>query len=404
MAVRAIRGGMASAMTHSRDDVFDVAVAGGGPAGAATARRLALKGWRVLLLERSQFAKPRIGESLTPAVQRELCDLGVWDDFLALQPLPSWGTASIWGEAAPQSHSHVFNPYGCGWHVNRSAFDQMLARMAASAGAYFCEGSTLRRSEYRGGLWQLQVTAQSSADGAKIGTMRARVLVDATGRSAHVARAIGAERIPFDHLMGIAMRWSGVGTSELGHLLVESAPLGWWYTAPLPAVGGQNCHAMIAMLMTDADLCRGYRLNEAGHWQRALALAQATKARLGSAIATSGIEVHYAHSHRLRRPAGAESSPWLAVGDAAFSVDPVSGSGVLRALGAARSAAHAVNELLVRPASCPEVLSTYEHERDQECTAHLLERAKFYAAEQRFETPFWQRRQVLGRYAQRARQ
>jgi flavin-dependent dehydrogenase len=391
-------------MRHSRDGIFDVAVAGGGPAGAATARRLALKGWRVLLLERSQFAALRIGESLTPAVQRELCELGVWADFLALQPLPSWGTASIWGEAAQQTHSHVFSPYGCGWHVNRRRFDHMLARTAVSAGACVREGSTLRRSEYRDGLWQLQVTAQSSGTGTEIGTMSARVLVDATGRSAHVARTLGAERIPFDQLMGIAMRWSGVDASELGHLLVESAPLGWWYTAPLPATGEQSCHAMIAMLMTDADLCRGQRLNEVEHWQRALALAHATRARLGPANAASGIEVHYAHSHRLRRPAGAESSPWLAVGDAAFSVDPVSGSGVLRALGAARSAAHAVNELLVGSISNREVLSGYEHERDQECTAHLLERANFYAAEQRFDTPFWQRRQVLGRYAQHARQ
>ena len=35
---------------------------------------------------------PRIGESLAPNVQEPLRELGLWSEFLALMPLPSWGT------------------------------------------------------------------------------------------------------------------------------------------------------------------------------------------------------------------------------------------------------------------------------------------------------------------------
>ena len=65
---------------------FDAVVVGAGPAGSATARWLALRGWRVALLERTRFEAPRIGESLAPNVQEPLHALGLWSEFLALAP------------------------------------------------------------------------------------------------------------------------------------------------------------------------------------------------------------------------------------------------------------------------------------------------------------------------------
>jgi hypothetical protein len=56
-----------------------------------------------------------------------------------------------------------------------------------------------------------------------------------------------------------------------------------------------------------------------------------------------------------------------------------------------------VSELLARPYGWRETLAAYEDERDKEFTIYLQERAHYYAAEQRFDTPFWQRRQVLRR-------
>src|SRR4051812_21053115 len=106
---------------------YDVAVVGGGPAGAASARRLALAGARVVVVERSRFHAPRIGDSLAPAIQPELIGLGVWREFQALGPMPSYGTRSHWGDAAASLHSHMMSPWGSGWHVDRRAFDLMLA-------------------------------------------------------------------------------------------------------------------------------------------------------------------------------------------------------------------------------------------------------------------------------------
>lgn len=371
---------------------FDAAVIGAGPAGSATARWLALQGWRVALLERTRFEKPRIGESLPPNIQEPLRELGLWPDFLGLAALASWGTCSVWGDQAQQSHSHLLNPYGCGWHVDRQAFDHMLARGAVSAGASLFDGVTLQRSVHREGFWRLQTSSSTMKSEAPDRTLRARVLIDATGRRAQVACTLGAQRILFDRLVGVAVLWSGVDVAQQGHLLVEAVREGWWYSAPLPSRTPHHPDAMIAMLMTDADLCGLLRITAADVWHAVLESSRATRQRLGSAHCISKPQAHCAHSQRLRRDCAGNPGPWLAVGDASLAVDPISGSGVLRALRTAHAAALAVGEALARPSACNGALTAYEAERDRECTNYLLERARYYAAEQRFDTPFWQRR------------
>jgi flavin-dependent dehydrogenase len=378
-------------------DVFDAAVVGAGPAGSATARWLAQRGWRVALLERTRFEAPRIGESVAPNVQGSLRELGLWSEFLALAPLPSWGTCSLWGDAVRQSHSHLLNPYGCGWHVDRRAFDRMLARAAVTAGTSLFEGLALQRSVHRNGYWWLQTKPFTLQAEATPQTLRARVLIDATGRRAQVARALGAQRILLDRLVGVAVRWSGVNAAERSHLLVEAAREGWWYSAPLPCGAQNDVGTMIAILMTDADLCGRLRLIVAERWQARLQSTQATRQRLDRAHRISTPQVHCAQSQRLRRDGASDAGPWLAVGDAALAVDPISGSGVPRALRTARAAADTVSDLLARPRAWEGTLAAYEAERDKECTSYLFERAQYYSAEQRFDTPFWQRRQVMQR-------
>ncbi len=63
---------------------YDVIVAGGGPAGAATATHLARAGRAVLLLERARFPRDKpCGEFLSPPVRGLLQELGVYPAVLA---------------------------------------------------------------------------------------------------------------------------------------------------------------------------------------------------------------------------------------------------------------------------------------------------------------------------------
>ena len=65
-------------MTSRPPEIFDVAVVGGGPAGAATATRLAAAGLATLLVERSREVHWRAcGVFSSPLTRGLLLDLGL---------------------------------------------------------------------------------------------------------------------------------------------------------------------------------------------------------------------------------------------------------------------------------------------------------------------------------------
>lgn len=361
---------------------FDVVVAGAGPAGAAAAMRLARAGCRVALVERSRFAQPRVGESLVPDVQPALAELGVWPRFLALEPVPSYGTLSLWGSAAPLAHSHFGSPWGHGWHVDRAAFDRMLATAARDAGVALYSDTLVTGVAPAPRGWTLSLRSGERDDpGVAAASLEAPLFVDATGRRARLATAVGARRRLFDRLVGIAAVHAAHDAAAQGYVMVESIADGWWYSAPLPA------QRVVVMLMTDSDLCRRATLARDANWSVRLRGA-ATQARVGNGARLWGLRVFAAVSQRLARPR--DRARWLAVGDAALAVDPVSGSGVLRALQSARSGAAAA---LAALGGDPLAIDLHEADGDRECARYLNERTNYYGLETRWrDAPFWRRR------------
>ena len=165
-----------------------MAVVGGGPAGTATALRLAAAGRSVAVLERSHYDRPRVGETLAPWVQPPLRDLGVWDRFTALGSLPSWGTRSVWAVAGGRTSTPTWSAAtGSGWHVDRRAFDRMLADAAVEAGAAVLTG------------WSV---AGCAPDGGRLAT-------DAPATAASYAP--GCWWTPPDGGRGPAARWGHAG-------------------------------------------------------------------------------------------------------------------------------------------------------------------------------------------------
>jgi flavin-dependent dehydrogenase len=355
----------------------DVAVVGGGPAGASAALTLARVGLDVVLVEASRYQRIRLGETIPPSARQVLARLGLGANWTATEVTSSFGTSSAWGGPELASSSFLFSPYGNGWHVDRRRFDLRLAAAAAAAGVRLVQGvrvtsCTLAPRD----TWRLTLDQEGGAS-----TMMVGAVVDATGRRARLARAVGARRQVVDRLVGVAVQYRGAPTDS-GFTLVEAVRDGWWYSAPVPP------DRMMVMLMTDADLCRSHRYADPAIWAESLARTPHTSRRVAGCERLWAPRVASAASHRLER-AGAPGR-WLAVGDAAMAVDPLSGSGIVRALVSGEVAGLATAHWLV---GRREPAHQYERWLDDCFREYQTQRRQCYGLETRWRAgPFWQRR------------
>ncbi|MBI3734207.1 MAG: tryptophan 7-halogenase [Chloroflexi bacterium] len=271
----------------------------------------------------------------------------------------------------------MFNPYGHGWHIARNRFDAMLAQRAEEQGARVYRGADVTACAPSPGGWQVAVSI-----GGQPSALNAAFLVDATGRAASVARRLGARRVTADRLTGIAGFFADRRdpAARDSRTLVEAAPDGWWYSAELPD------DRLIAVYLTDADLLPKGRL-DVGYWQARLAQTTHTRGRV-SGGALESLRAFNANSSRLDRFSG---PGWLAVGDAAAAVDPLSSQGISRALESGLQAAQAIEQYLGGNA---EGLPAYARWLERGFEDYLRRRAIYYGWERRWpDSVFWQRRQ-----------
>jgi geranylgeranyl reductase len=165
-------------------DTFDVAVVGGGPAGATAAHDLARAGRSVLLLDRAGRIKP-CGGAIPPQLMREF-DI---PDALLVARVTS---ARI---VAP-SRKQVDMPIDGGFvgMVDRDVFDEWLRARAAAAGATRRTGTFKRITRDVDGVALVHYQGQGLAPQR----VRARAIVGADGANSAVARQCvpGAE-VPY---------------------------------------------------------------------------------------------------------------------------------------------------------------------------------------------------------------
>ncbi len=267
-------------------------------------------------------------------------------------------TISLWGDDSPQIWNAMQNPYGPGIAVVRSTFDAALRSAAATAGVWLLGGHHVQHVERTMHGWRLH---------AKVGDghteLCAEKLVLATGRDAR--DLLGREPRRIDNRLVYTSTMVPAAGSPRHAFFLELTEHGWWYALPHPSgdsfLGycserrqavrrGPPVHAIFMNAIERASLIRGLvRPN-------------------GSPPVVQG---RRAGMQRFDHACG---EGWIAVGDAAFAPDPLSGLGCEFAIASSLQAAR----VLLRSASLV-AMAEYEQRVREFSELHRLQGAKYYA-------------------------
>lgn len=308
-------------LPHGAD--YEVLIAGAGPAGAVCATLLARAGIRVLLANGASGRKPRPTEVFSPATLRLIRHLELPAPDASRGTRTCRGVLSVWG--LPGEQFFDYGLYACGQAlmVDRQAYDALLVAAARAAGAAVLPSARPIAIERQEAGWR-------AAD------RHVNFIIDASGRTGSgVPQAIAPRRFD-DRLVSFTTFHRGADI-DTDVLLLEAVKDGWWYVAH--HASGVSC----IVYLSDADLVPRGEEARADHLRRSFAATRLIRERLGAPPAFVDHRVIDARTSERTRLAGAT---WLAVGDAAFSTDPLSGEGMRHALASADRAAAATVSLL----------------------------------------------------------
>lgn len=354
-----------------------IAVIGGGVAGLATVRALQRAGHTPLLISPAHARFANRGELLGPRALAPLITLD-WRHLLDDEQvaMPAEARFSAWG--TPALLRHAGDPDAAvGWHIDRTRLESaMRASIAAHPARH--RAASLLTCERRANGWRLALSTGE--------VLHARFIVDCSGRAATVTRRHGGPRRRDGHLVAMHRTLPLPASSVMAASMVESAPDGWWYTAPMP---GKD--RIFAAYFTDADLLPAPDGHRGDPWAGLLAGAPYTRARLDS-LGSGGMgappEIAVAFTSSRERASG---DGWVAAGDAAVALDPLAGHGLTVALWSAVQAAAAAGAW-VNGDTGP--LRTYQHALTAGLARFAVDAKRHYLAERRFpERRFWTRRQ-----------
>ena len=161
---------------------YDCVVVGGGPAGATAATILAQYGRRTAVVEREQFPRYHVGESLMPYTWFTFKRLGVldWFEEAACPKKYSVQFVSTTGEVSQPFYFFETIKHECSttWQVRRNDFDRMLLDNAQAKGASIHQGVTIREPIMHG--TKVAGVRGTMADGAPA-IFHADAVIDASG-------------------------------------------------------------------------------------------------------------------------------------------------------------------------------------------------------------------------------
>jgi flavin-dependent dehydrogenase len=318
----------------------EVIVAGGGPAGSAAASWLARQGHTVQLFERDRFPRFHIGESLLASVNDVIAAIGAEEIVRAAGFPKKWGATFMLADGSQERYADFgiapSVPSPQTWQVPRATFDDLLLRHAASSGVIVREAHRVHDAWFDDDGVTVRV---QDADGGALRSVRAKALIDATGRGGLLSRKFNL-RVDEPRLANIAVfsHYAGVPRQEgrrAGDIrVVARGDLGWFWLIPI-----SDRLMSVGVVLPLSAFHAFPTLSPADFLEAMIADTPVVARLLMSARREWPVRIERDFSFSSRAYAG---DRWLLVGDAGSFLDPVFSTGVAIALESGLEGAQAV--------------------------------------------------------------
>lgn len=329
----------------------DVAVVGGGPAGAAAAITLARGGRSVLLVDKAVFPRDKCcGDGLTTNALRLLEHLGLRPDTV-----PSWFVVDDVHVRGPKGKSVVFPlPRGQGLYAavaRRSDLDAALLDVARDEGVVVHDGCRLRDATWHPG----DDSVALEVDG--LAPVRARYAIGADGMWSPLRKALGPAHEPgyLGEWHAFRQYFTGVTETAATQLWVWFEPdllPGYAWSFPL---GDGRANVGFGVQRQAGVSVQAMK----GQWADILARPHVREALGPHAVEEAPHKAWPIPARVEHTGLWAAGGRALFVGDAARATDPMTGEGIGQALETGMAAAEAILDAgAVRPARAA---AAYEH-------------------------------------------
>jgi flavin-dependent dehydrogenase len=282
------------------------------------------------------------------------------------------GNTSWWGDADPRIENYSESLPG--YHVNRHLFDQLLVDLAVRQGVAVA-------ANHRAPRFDLDADIVEHDGGAT----RARFVVGASGRAGVLARQkkrIWDPRYRTVCLTSVIRGASGWDVNPR-HALVEADENGWAWSAPMYDDARSVCF-MLDPEATRNGIDAAFRaaLEGTEHFRRLFSAGE--------------IEEPWGRDASLYWAERYAGPGWLLAGDEGSFVDPLSSSGIKKALVSAWRGAVVVNTCLSNPAMMDAAVELFNSQEQQRWLDHDRQASRLFAEGAHvFGTPFWKARAQL---------
>jgi 1H-pyrrole-2-carbonyl-[peptidyl-carrier protein] chlorinase len=340
---------------------FDVAIIGGGPAGASMGSYLAKAGVNCVVFERELFPRPHVGESLVPSSMRVFRDLGLIDTMEQMKFPRKYGAAWTaedqrgvydhdWlglqerGELRPESHvdfefkerpqEGVDRDYT--YHVDRGKFDLMLLQHANKLGAAVYEGVKVNHVDFSNGDPVVNFTM--GKNNKQMG-VSAHIVVDASGRNTFLGNQLKLKvKDPVFDQYAIHTWFDGydrkVFAKREAHknfIFIHFLPISntWIWQIPIT-----ESVTSIGVVTQKKNFAKSKQAREEFFWSSVDTRPQLREA-LEGAQRMHAFRDEGDYSYAMKQLSG---DRWVMVGDAGRFVDPIFSTGVSIALNSSRFA------------------------------------------------------------------